>query len=147
LAGFVSKCGLLTAGASLAVNQLYARYRRGGEPRTIRGIIRDQKQNFDTFTLEEEWMLKYSLPVPIKFTGVWDTVGALGISFPNIPGLNRSGHQFLDTDLSISNDYAFHALAIDEHREAFSPTLWTKSIPKGPIDPTAPRSLSQVEQR
>jgi Uncharacterized alpha/beta hydrolase domain (DUF2235) len=90
-------------------------------------------------------MLKYSLPVPIKLTAVWDTVGALGILFPNIPRLVRPA--FLDTRLRISNDYAFHALAIDEHRKAFNPILWTTSIPK-PADPTAraPRPLSQVEQ-
>lgn len=46
----------------------------------------------------------------------------------------------------ISNDYAFHALAIDEHRATLDSTLWTT---KGPVDPTAPaaRPLSQVEQR
>ena len=68
-------------------------------------------------------MLKYSVAVPIKLTAVLDTVGALGIPFPHIRALTRSGHQFLDTDLRISNDYAFHALAIDEHREALPDTL------------------------
>lgn len=28
--------------------------------------------------------------------------------------------------------FAFHALAIDEHREKFAPTLWTKTVKKGP---------------
>jgi Uncharacterized alpha/beta hydrolase domain (DUF2235) len=37
-------------------------------------------------------------------------------------------------------------LAIDEHRETFAPTFWTKSTPKqGETYP--PRSLDHVEQR
>ncbi len=148
LSGLVSKCGLLVPGAPLAVNQLYGRYRRGHGPRTIRELMRDKDQQLDNFSLEERWMLKYSLAVPIRLTAVWDTVGALGVPFPHVPGLSRSGHEFLDTGLRISNDYAFHALAIDEHRQAFSPTLWTKSTTV-PIDPTdlPPRPISHVEQR
>jgi uncharacterized protein (DUF2235 family) len=36
LSGLISKCGLLTAGGPLSVNQLYARYRRGSAASTIR---------------------------------------------------------------------------------------------------------------
>jgi hypothetical protein len=50
------------------------------------------------------------------------------------------------TDLRINYDYAYHALAIDEHRETFAPTLWKKSVKKG-ADTYTPRTLGQVEQR
>ena len=46
-----------------------------------------------------------------------------------------------------SNKYAFHALAIDEHRKAFTPTLWTVDFAKDAPKPHHRRTLSQVEQR
>ena len=69
-------------------------------------------------TLEEQWMLKYSMAVPIKLVGVWDTVGALGIPAFSIQGISRSTLGFLHTGLRLSIDNCFHALAIDEHRRA-----------------------------
>lgn len=70
--------------------------------------------------------------VSIKVVGVWDTVGALGT--PKVGWLTRLGVQskamrelsFYDTSLSNAIDYAFQALALDERRFAFQPTLWEK---------------------
>lgn len=60
----------------------------------------------------------------IKMVGVWDTVGALGI--PSAVGLNDPiAYGFLDTGLSPIIENAYHALAIDEKRAQFQPTLWT----------------------
>jgi uncharacterized protein (DUF2235 family) len=59
----------------------------------------------------------------IKFIGVWDTVGALGNPLI-LKGLGHRKNQFHDTELSSRIDYAYHALAIDEHRENFEATLW-----------------------
>jgi uncharacterized protein (DUF2235 family) len=148
LSGLISKCGLLIAGASLSVNQLYARYRRGSEPRTIRQLISERDDGRTKFPLEEEWMLKYSRAIDIEFIGVWDTVGALGLPFGNLPWFGRSDMQFLNTGIRVSNKFAFHALAIDEHRKAFAPTPWTvdTATPPSPHAPP-PRPLSQVEQR
>jgi hypothetical protein len=43
---------------------------------------------------------------------------------------------------------AFHAMAVDEHRGAFGPTLWTVRKPKDPkAVVAAPRGLESVEQR
>lgn len=148
LSGLISKCGLLMPGAPLSDNQLYARYRRASAARTIRTLQSEQKAGQTDFDLEEQWMLKYSQAIDIEFIGVWDTVGALGIPFGNIPGFGKSDMQFLNTGLRVSNKFAFHALAIDEHREAFAPTLWTKDTPKVPdSDDPPPRPLDQVEQR
>jgi uncharacterized protein (DUF2235 family) len=68
--------------------------------------------------------------VRIRFIGVWDTVGALGIPVRGLRGATRGKHQFHDTELSGSVDHAFHALAIDEQRGPFTPTLWYEK-PKG----------------
>jgi hypothetical protein len=77
---------------------------------------------------------------------VWDTVGSLGIPIPFIPNVSHKDFAFLETDLRINDTHAYHALAIDEHREAFAPTIWVKSTPKqGECPP--PRDLDHVEQR
>jgi hypothetical protein len=73
-----------------------------------------------------------TLNVPIKVVGVFDTVGALGT--PKIGWLQRLGLQssamkelaFYDTALGNCIEYAFQALALDERRYAFQPTLWEK---------------------
>lgn len=149
LSGLISKCGLLQLGAPLGVNQLYDRYRLANNVRTLRELLRDQQKPSALFTPEERWMIEYSAPIQIKFIGVWDTVGALGIPFGDIPIISRKNYQFLDTDLRITNKYAYQALAIDEHRKAFEPTLWTRTIPKNshPEDIPPPRTLKDVEQR
>jgi hypothetical protein len=61
---------------------------------------------------------------PIKMIGVWDTVGALGIPLRGLRFLTRRDYQFHDTELSGSIEHAYHALAIDERRAPFEPTLW-----------------------
>ena len=63
-------------------------------------------------------------PIAIKCIGVWDTVGSLGIPLRGLRALTRKKHLFHDTQLSGTVQFAFHALAIDEQREPFEPTLW-----------------------
>ena len=63
--------------------------------------------------------------------GVWDTVGALGVPVENalttpIRWFNESVAKFHDVTLSSYVDCAFHALALNERREAFKPTLWVQ---------------------
>jgi uncharacterized protein (DUF2235 family) len=62
----------------------------------------------------------------IDFVGVWDTVGALGIPF-SLMGLFESQDEFYDTKLGSNIKVARQALAIDETREDFAPTLWHAS--------------------
>jgi len=143
LAGFIAKCGLLRRGSPISLNQLYDRYRQGATPHTIRELDNVPENQW---TLEERLLKKYSLEIPVWFQGVWDTVGALGIPFGNLPHLSRTKYAFLETDLRINYSRAYHALAVDEHREAFSPTLWTKSV-RERQESREPRSLSDVEQR
>jgi uncharacterized protein (DUF2235 family) len=81
----------------------------------------------------------------VRYLGVWDTVGAMGV--PNsllvAPLLNKN-ELFYDTDLSDLVVKARHAVAIDEQRESFAPTLWTNfealnaSLGYGPADEKAP---------
>jgi uncharacterized protein (DUF2235 family) len=143
LAGLITKCGLLYPGGALGVEQIYDRYRISGD--TIWELFQHPT---GATSIEEKWLLRYSQRINIKLVGVWDTVGSLGIPFGNIPGVSRSSFQWLHTGLRRPIENAFHALAIDEHRRAFGPTLWDVRKPKEPSAPMAPpRSLESVEQR
>ena len=68
----------------------------------------------------------------ITMVGVWDTVGSLGI-----PGAVFSIpdplYGFLDTGLHPDVHHAYHALAIDERRREFPPTLWTSAPAPGQV--------------
>lgn len=62
---------------------------------------------------------------PIAYLGVWETVGALGV--PNYYGVSKlvnGRFRFHDTSLSPCVASARHAVAIDETRRTFEPTLW-----------------------
>ncbi|KAK2629243.1 hypothetical protein QTJ16_000063 [Diplocarpon rosae] len=61
--------------------------------------------------------------MPIRAVGVWDTVGALGIPMP-WNSKNVKPFSFVNTKVPRAVQHAFHALAIDEHRNLFTPTLW-----------------------
>lgn len=141
LAGLIRKCGLLKPDAkgrvtSAAVDNAYTLYRNDLHPDD------PQMQAFRAAHAHE---------VLIRFVGVWDTVGALGI--PGVASwfpFARSRYAFHDTDLSKIVQYAYQALALDEHRADFKPTKWTRpatSLAPGEL-PTAwkPEQI-EVEQR
>jgi uncharacterized protein (DUF2235 family) len=68
----------------------------------------------------------------IKCIGVWDTVGAVGIpeDLAKFDILFRKYYGFFDSDLGAHVEHAFHAMALDERRKNFLPTLWTQK-PEG----------------
>ncbi|KAK4650587.1 hypothetical protein QC762_708780 [Podospora pseudocomata] len=51
-----------------------------------------------------------------------DTIGSLGIPH------STAEFRLFDTDLSDRIEYAFHALALDEHRSSFIPTVWERTV-------------------
>ncbi|MPY64658.1 DUF2235 domain-containing protein, partial [Streptomyces spongiae] len=118
LAGLVRNSGILRREHSGRVKKAWALYRDRIE--TPSGAASTLFRR--AFSYEPE----------IHFIGVWDTVGALGIPVPG-PGwtkpvvdmVNRRW-AFHDTELSSHVKGAFHALAIDEQRSAFRPTLWSR---------------------
>jgi len=140
LAGFISTCGLLKRGSPIPVEQLYGHYRK--RDITILSLLKKA----ESLTQDERWIRKYSRAAPVFFQGVWDTVGSLGTPFPFLPRVSKKSFSFLETDLHINDSYGFHALAIDEHRTAFEPTLWNKTISKTGLN-TPERELTRVEQR
>jgi uncharacterized protein (DUF2235 family) len=72
----------------------------------------------------------------LTMVGVWDTVGSLGI--PAMFGaVDQVLYGFLDTTLHPDVLNAYQALAIDERRAEFPPTLWTSA-------PTPGQTLQQL---
>ncbi len=70
----------------------------------------------------------YSSIIKIHFLGVWDTVGALGIPISSFDWFNQKFYEFHDTELSSIVSNAYHAVAVDEHRENYEATLWDPKV-------------------
>ncbi|WP_136681387.1 DUF2235 domain-containing protein [Neptunomonas sp. XY-337] len=77
------------------------------------------------------WKLLHSeAAVPVRFIGVWDTVGALGIP-DDLEILNLLDNpdkwRFYDNKLGEHVRCARHAMAIDEKRSSFTVTRWSNA--------------------
>lgn len=124
LGGFVTRCGLLDLDGldeREAWERIHALFNRG----------------YRKARPPAEWASDYRfIPGPlaggktdIHMIGVWDTVGALGVP-DDLVLLDQllddpRNFRFHDTDLSPAVRHARHAVAMDEMRASFSPTLWT----------------------
>lgn len=80
----------------------------------------------------------------IHFIGVWDTVGSLGVPYGPLSRVATARYNFHDTDLSERINFAYQALAIDERRGAFPPTLWTREAGRGADEQARKQVLEQV---
>jgi uncharacterized protein (DUF2235 family) len=143
LAGFISRCGVIALGAPVSIKQLYDRYRKGDDVKSVHELLAvPDKSHFD---IEEQWVVKYCQPIDVKFTGVWDTVAALANSV-HWSALTGGDHHFLDANLRKSERFVYHALAIDENRRIFDATFLTVYADKDkPF--VQPRPIAGVEQR
>jgi uncharacterized protein (DUF2235 family) len=65
--------------------------------------------------------------VTIRLIGVYDTVGALGVPLAGTAHVNEPIVGFHDTTLGDSVEHAVQALAVDEKRGPYVPTLWTQA--------------------
>jgi uncharacterized protein (DUF2235 family) len=108
IAGMVRKCGILSRPHADKYHEALELYRSIGAP-----------EDPPPVQFRKSYSLSPDDPIPVRFIGVWDTVGALGI-----PGEDKNKYAFYDTELSGNVQYAYHALAIDERRGPFQPTLW-----------------------
>ncbi|GAA0785780.1 DUF2235 domain-containing protein [Roseibium denhamense] len=129
LAGMISACGLLDlTAANLSddtlwerVEKVFENYRKKPEERKRLKSLRYHNTDSGKSGAGK---------TQVHFLGVWDTVGALGI--PDEAELlnlfdDPSKHSFHDTELGPIIRYARHAVAMDETRQTFAPTLWTKT--------------------
>jgi uncharacterized protein (DUF2235 family) len=65
--------------------------------------------------------------VKVRFIGVYDTVGALGVPLAGATNVNEPIVGFHDTALGDTVENAVQALAVDERRGPYVPTLWTQA--------------------
>jgi uncharacterized protein (DUF2235 family) len=136
LAGMITKCGLISP-RDMSVEAVFQRYRNTAAP----GLREMQAGEKRPRTAEDEVVLRSSRLVRIRFLGVFDTVGDLGIPGGLGRWFNRRRFEFHDTNLSGLVDIACHAVAVDEHRGLFVPTMWTSVPVPTPGHPTT------IEQR
>ncbi|WP_216870594.1 DUF2235 domain-containing protein [Modestobacter excelsi] len=128
LLGLISACGLLDLSdlpakeARTLVQRVYdEKYRARDEARP--DWRRGARFRFDAADEAE---------IPVSFIGVWDTVGSLGI--PDHLGLvnlldSPRRYEFHDVTLNPHVPHARHAIALDEFRGPFTPTLWAGPAP------------------
>lgn len=124
LAGMIARCGLLKPRSTMSIEEVFGRYRKGKEVTPIHEIGFAVRRGAE-LSADDQMLWDQSRRVDIEFIGVWDTVGALGVPFGRIRGLSRSTFAFHNTYPSTLYKGMYHAVAIDEHRNAFDATLWT----------------------
>lgn len=129
LAGLLRKCGILRRAhvdKAYAALELYRRRDVSSDSQAAIDFRAAHAIAWPCTTSDAPALPKPQAVLRLRYVGVWDTVGALGIPrvLPISIGLNKR-YQFHDTALSSSVDFARHAVAIDERRAAFKPTLWS----------------------
>jgi len=118
LAGLIRNSGLLCPENLDRIDMAYKLYRARGKdshPRAREAVLFRKTYAFEDVT-------------PVKFIGVWDTVGALGNPAWLQSPLSRR-NSFHDTSLSSKIENAFQALAVDEKRRHFKNSLWVQDDP------------------
>jgi uncharacterized protein (DUF2235 family) len=129
LAGLIGNCGILRPEHLGAVDDAFALYRaRAESTRPDSNEARLFRRAYAYREKPRESEHRHAADrTPIRFLGVWDTVGALGIPIP-VP-VPKAVRRFLtrrwsfhDVQLGSHVWHAAHAMAIDEHRRPFEPT-------------------------
>lgn len=109
------------AGVMAQVGLLKAEY---ATERNVREAYRHYQFDIDPETAAEFSDAYCHIGVPIEMIGVFDTVKSLGFRAPFVWKWEEVKHSFHDHALSANVRHGYHALALDENREAFSPVLW-----------------------
>jgi uncharacterized protein (DUF2235 family) len=114
LAGVIDMVGLVKADCATvrAVRQAYRHYRIGARSGTIQAF-RDHYCHADA---------------QVEVVAVWDTVKALGLRLPIVWRWAQAQHNFHNHALGPHIRNGFHAVAIDERREAYAPVMWACPI-------------------
>ncbi|MBZ5488088.1 DUF2235 domain-containing protein [Halomonas aquamarina] len=113
LSGLINNCGILKRAEAGRITQAWDIYKDGADKHRPGGEA--AKAFRDSYCHPSR---------RIHFIGVWDTVGALGIPLSLLGGLFNNKNEFYDTKMGSNIATARHALAIDEMRKDFEPTLW-----------------------
>lgn len=112
LCGLIYNCGIVKRPFANQISKAWRIYRTDGRAYAPAGKVAT------TFRSEHSHPSR-----SVQFVGVWDTVGALGIPVSFL-GMFQRDDEFYDTRMGPNINYARHALAIDEKRSDFEPTIW-----------------------
>ena len=112
LCGLINNCGILKRPDARLIQQAFDHYKKSSAPFAPSG---DKSLEFRQKHSHESR--------EIKFVGVWDTGGAMGIPLSFL-GFFEDKDEFYDTKIGRNVRVARHALALDEHRSDFEPTIW-----------------------
>jgi hypothetical protein len=121
IAGLVTSLGLLTKKGMDHFPLVYQRYYDHEAHTTTTGL---ESKSFEVAHadfvdgLKQKGLLAQSAQNAVKIVGVWDTVGF------HAAGLFEEKIEFRNCELSPRVENAYHALALDERREPFRPTVW-----------------------
>jgi uncharacterized protein (DUF2235 family) len=121
LVGFVNRFGVLDKSTAFYANVAYELYEKHAGPDKVSEFLADKKRATPR----------------VHFIGVWDTVGSIGLPTKIFHRLTRNRWNYHDVSLAPCIRHAVHALAIDERRKPFFPTLWMEE----------PRGDQTLEQR
>jgi len=112
LCGLINNCGILKRPDARLIQAAFVHYKRSGKDYAPGGRKSIEFRGAHSHPSRE-----------VKFVGVWDTVGAMGIPFSFL-GLLDDKDEFYDTKIGSNVRVARHAIAIDELRRDFEPTVW-----------------------
>ncbi|MEH6550751.1 MAG: DUF2235 domain-containing protein [Pseudomonadales bacterium] len=112
LCGLIYNCGIVKRADARLIEQAWRIYKSPSDTNHPDG---DEAKSF-----RNDYSHKSR---KVHFVGAWDTVGKLGIPF-SLMGLLDSNDEFYDTKMGPNVAFARHAMAIDEQRKDFEPTLW-----------------------
>ncbi len=119
LCGLINNCGILKRTDASLIQTAFNHYKNPAPAYSPKGE--------KSLAFRKQYSHKFR---QIKFVGVWDTVGAMGIPISFL-GLFNDKDEFYDTKIGSNIKIARHAMAIDEHRSDFEPTIW---IPQTNMD-------------
>jgi len=118
LVGMIRKCGILAL--------KHARHYRSA----VQLYCDAQHPSAESpLTFRRSYSIRGDEEIKVKFLGVWDTVGALGIPMRGLRSLTAHKYKFHDVELSGCVESAYQALAIDERRAPFEAARWAY-VPK-----------------
>lgn len=112
LCGMINNAGILKRPEAALIQQAFDLYRKPGKVHAPRG------GNAVAFRERHSHRSR-----EVRFVGVWETVGAMGIPMSFL-GLFEDRDEFHDCKPGRNVRIARHALAIDEIRSDFEPTIW-----------------------
>ncbi|HSH29482.1 MAG TPA: DUF2235 domain-containing protein [Thiohalobacter sp.] len=112
LCGLINNVGILTRPDAHLIQQAFNHYKKPGKDYAPSGSKSIAFREAHAHPSRE-----------VVFVGVWDTVGAMGIPISFL-GLFDDKDEFYDTKIGSNVRVARHAMAIDERRVDFTPTIW-----------------------